>query len=127
MGTIAQLKRVVVDKLLAQEDYVLLVINPMIEGVALPSPFMEARQPVPIHIGYNMVIPIPDLEVNDQQISGTLSFDRAPFHCVFPWSSVMQVSVDDEHLVWVVPVDDGILPDPPDEEDKRKKPHLRLV
>ena len=88
---------------------------------------MEARQPVPIHIGYNMVIPIPDLEVDDLQIAGTLSFDRAPFHCVFPWSSVMQVSVDDEHLVWVVPVDDGILPEPDEEEDKRNKPHLRLV
>ena len=109
-----------------QEDYILLVINPMIDGVTLPSPFMEARQPVPIHIGHNMAIPIPDLEIDNEQIAGTLSFDQAPFHCIFPWPSVLQISVGDEHLVWVIPVDSGEPPEPPD-EDKSKKPHLRLV
>ena len=81
MGSIAALKRLAVEQLLSREDYVLLVINPLIAGVSLPKPLLEARQPVPIHIGYNMVIPVPDLTIDDHGISGTLSFDRSPFSC----------------------------------------------
>ncbi len=129
MGSIAELKRSALEQLLQQEDFVLLVINPTMTGVKLPSPLIEARQPVPIHLGFRMAVPVPDLVIDDSGITGTLSFDRTPFACHFPWPALMQVSVGDEHLVWVVPVDEGELSEPATDERKmpKSKAHLRLI
>jgi len=106
------------------------VINPLVPGVALPEYLIEAGQPVPINIGYNMAVPIPDLQIDDEGIFGTLSFNRSPFRCTFPWDSLIQVTVGDEHLVWVNAAE------APAEQQRTaerspaaasRKPHLRLV
>jgi len=131
MGSIAELKRMAIEQLLEQEPFMLVVVNPLTPGVQLPDYLVDASQPVPLHIGLRMAVEIPDLRIDDEGITGTLSFNRLPFHCVLPWPCLMQVSVDDEHLVWVVPPDDGEPPaaddDDDDDGDGPKKPHLRLV
>lgn len=126
MGSIAALKRTAVERLLAEEDFILIVINPLSPGVALPQRLIEARQPVPIHLGYRLAVPIPDLAIDDTGISGTLAFGEQSSHCVFPWPSMIQISVQDEHLVWVVPAADAD-PDAPPDEGKAPRRHLRLV
>ncbi len=110
MGSIGNLRRLVVEKLLETEDYFLIVVDPTGEGVLLPQQLLDTKQPVGINIGYRMAVPISDLSLDDAAICGTLSFSRSPFYCTFPWSSIVQVSVGDEHLLWAVPrvsVNDG--------------------
>ncbi|MCA9669101.1 MAG: hypothetical protein KC503_26075 [Myxococcales bacterium] len=140
MGAVADLKRTAVETLLAAEPFILVVLNPTVPGVKLPQHLIEARQPVPINIGYDMAIPVPDLEVGEEGISGTLSFNRSPFHCMMPWGALMQVTVGNEHLVWVIPPGEGGADDDDgggggggsddngdDSDDKSKRAHLRLV
>ena len=40
-------------------------------------------------IGYNTAVPIPDLEIAEDGIYCTLSFNRVPFPCFFPHSSII--------------------------------------
>ncbi len=48
-----------------------------------------------------MAVPIPDLRVEDDGLSCTLSFNRTPFYCVIPWSAVFALVGDDGRgLVW---------------------------
>lgn len=121
MGSIFELKRLAVERLLEQEDYFLLVLDPRQEGLVLPDDLLQAGQPIPINIGLRMAIPIPDLAIDDDGIRATLSFDRTPFACVIPWAAVLRLSLDDEHLVWVTPPE---LKEPPKRE---QRPKLKLV
>lgn len=103
MGSVAQLKQSVMQQLLAHEDHVLVVVDPTQAGVVLPGYLMDARQPVGLNVGYGLALPIPDLTIDDHGLKGTLSFQRQPFHCTLPWTSLMQVTVGEEHLVWLTP------------------------
>ena len=102
MGAIADSKALMIRRLSEEEDYVLLVIDPRCSGVMLPENLMASAQPVGINIGWRMAVPIPDLKVDAEGIAGTLSFQRTPHFCRFPWAAIMQITVDDEHLVWVI-------------------------
>jgi hypothetical protein len=122
MGPINQLKRQIVSQLLGELDYVLIVVDPRYPGVTLPAELVDLGQPVGLHIGFRLTIPIPDLQLEDRGISGTLSFNHTPFHCVLPWSSVVQISVGDEHLIWLTPPQAEEEPQPVE-----PRPRLRLV
>ena len=121
MGPITKLKQQIVSQLLGELDYVLLVVDPRSPGVTLPAEIVEAGQPVGLHIGFQVAIPIPDLQLDEHGIMGTLSFNRIPFHCALPWASVVQVSVGDEHLLWLAPPSTG------DEPEPKSRCKLRLV
>jgi len=62
-------------------------------GVRLPSHLQG--EILFVHLGRHLAIPIPDLIFNSEGFSGTLSFDRTPFHCVVPWSAVVAMSTID--------------------------------
>lgn len=62
-------------------------LDPRRPGVRVPEQF-EADPQLVLQIGYDFPNPIPDLEIDDDGISCTLSFSRSPFHCVVPWSAV---------------------------------------
>src|SRR3954463_6843697 len=48
-----------------------------------------------------MPVPIPDLRLDEESMSCTLSFNRSPFYCVVPWSSVFaMVGEDGRGMVW---------------------------
>jgi hypothetical protein len=131
MGSIRRLKRTVIERLLEDEDYFLIVVDPSCHGVVMPQHLLDSRQPVGINIGHQMAVPIPDLSLDDEAVQGTLSFSRSPFHCTFPWDAIVQISVEDEHLVWVVPQpeqgDDEDDELPKDPTPPKGRPQLRLV
>ena len=75
-------------------------LDPRRAGVLVPKWFMRQSQLV-LQVGLNMAIPIPDLKVDEQGITCTLSFNRAPFWCRLPWSAIYAlVGEDGRGMVW---------------------------
>lgn len=68
--------------------------------MVVPVGFRKQPQLV-LQVGLNMPVPIPDLHLDDDGISCTLSFSREAFRCVVPWSSVFaMVGEDGRGMVW---------------------------
>ncbi len=75
-------------------------LDPRAKGVVVPPQFRKEPRLI-LKIGLNMPVPIPDLRVDDDSMSCTLSFNRTPFYCVVPWSSVFaMVGEDGRGMVW---------------------------
>jgi stringent starvation protein B len=75
-------------------------LDPRHAAVVVPPWFKKQPQLV-LQIGLNMAIPIPDLRLDDDGMSCTLSFNRSPFFCVVPWTSVFAIVGDDARgMVW---------------------------
>jgi hypothetical protein len=60
----------------------------------VPQPF-RAQAELVLQFGYQLRVPIPDLEVDEEGITGTLSFARRPFWCRVPWSAVYAIAGED--------------------------------
>ncbi len=85
---------------LLERSSILVHLDPRLEPVAVPAWFKKQPQLV-LQVGLNMPVPIPDLRLDDEGMSCTLSFNRAPFFCVVPWSSVFaMVGEDGRGMVW---------------------------
>jgi stringent starvation protein B len=85
---------------LLEQSSVFVHLDPRAERVSVPTWFKKQPQLV-LQIGLNMAIPIPDLHLDDDGLSCTLSFNRTPHHCVVPWSSVYAlVGEDGRGMVW---------------------------
>jgi stringent starvation protein B len=92
-------KKDVVLQLLEQAT-VFVHLDPRAEAVRVP-PWFKRQPQLVLQVGLNMAVPIPDLEVNDEGLSCTLSFNRAPFLCVIPWSAVFAlVDENRQGMVW---------------------------
>src|SRR5690349_17408799 len=75
-------------------------LDPRSKGVVVPPQFRKEPRLI-LKIGLNMPVPIPDLRLDDESMSCTLSFSRSPFYCVVPWSSVFaMVGEDGRGMVW---------------------------
>jgi stringent starvation protein B len=75
-------------------------LDPRAQGVVVPGWFKKQPQLV-LQVGLNMPVPIPDLRLDEDGISCTLSFNRTPFFCVLPWISVYALVGDDGRgMVW---------------------------
>ncbi len=68
-------------------------LDPRHRDVVVPAQF-KTQQELVLQFGLNMRIPIKDLEVEEDSISGTLSFSRRPFWCKIPWFAVYAVVSD---------------------------------
>ena len=68
---------------LLQGPSVFVHLDPRKKGVVVPANFRKQPQLV-LQIGLNMAVSIPDLRVDDEGVSCTLSFSRSPFWCVLP-------------------------------------------
>jgi stringent starvation protein B len=85
---------------LLERSSVYVHLDPRQEAVVVPAWFKKQPQLV-LQVGMNMPVPIPDLRLDDDGMSCTLSFNRAPFFCVVPWSSVFaMVGEDGRGMVW---------------------------
>ena len=85
---------------LLERTSVFVHLDPRRPGVIVPQGFLKQPQLV-LQIGLNMAIAIPHLEVGDEGISCTLSFNRSPFWCRIPWGSVYALVGDDGRgMVW---------------------------
>ena len=92
-------KKAVAESLL-EGPSMLVHLDPRRPNVVVPPQFKKQPQLV-LQIGLNLVIPIRDLVVDDEAISGTLSFNRSPFWCCVPWPAVYAlVGEDGRGLVW---------------------------
>jgi stringent starvation protein B len=85
---------------LLQGPSVFVHLDPRKKGVVVPTNFRKQPQLV-LQVGLNMAVQIPDLRVDDDGITCTLSFSRSPFWCALPWSAIYAlVSEDGPGMVW---------------------------
>lgn len=87
--------------------------------------------------GFDLPVPICDLRIDQTAISGTLSFDRLPVHCVIPWPAVYKVRSDalDASRIWSEDVPPALRAELLAEKEKRRqtedalalKAQLRLI
>ncbi len=69
-------------------------------GVSVPEAFRGDAH-LMLQYGYDLAIPIPDLEVDDYGVRATLSFSRAAHLTVVPWSAVYAItSVDGRGVLY---------------------------
>ncbi|MEZ4373155.1 MAG: ClpXP protease specificity-enhancing factor SspB [Polyangiaceae bacterium] len=116
---------------LLQRSTVFIHLDPRREEVRVPPWFKKQPQLV-LQIGLNMAVPIRDLEVDDEAISCTLSFNRTPHFCLMPWSAIYAlVGEDGRGMVWPddVPAEVAAQANAKGTQQQapRKKPHLRAV
>ena len=75
-------------------------LDPRADTVKVPAWFKKQAQLV-LQVGLNMAVAIPDLHVDEQGLSCTLSFNRSPFLCVIPWPAVFAlVGENGQAMVW---------------------------
>jgi stringent starvation protein B len=75
-------------------------LDPRRPEVVVPLHFKKQAQLV-LQVGLNMAVPIPDLHVDDEGVTCTLSFNRSPFWCRLPWSAVYALVGDDKRgMIW---------------------------
>lgn len=92
-------KKEVLTKLLEQWS-VMVHLDPRPTEVRVPSGFKKQPQ-LALQIGLNLPVPIRDLQIDDEGISCTLSFNRSPHFCFVPWSAVFAlVGEDSRGMVW---------------------------
>ena len=99
--------------------------------VSVPPRF-RADPSLVLRFGYTLSPAIADLDVDDDAISGTLTFGGQPFHCVLPWTAVYAAMVEGEQrgTVWPEDVPEDVLtgggetpaPVPPTVRTRRARP-----
>lgn len=86
---------------LLERSYVDVYLDPRATGVVVPPQFR--REPrLKLTIGLNTPAPTPDLRLDDETMSCTLSLGgTAPFFVVVPWPSIFAIVGDDGRgMVW---------------------------
>lgn len=83
-------KKAVVSALL-NEGSVLVRLDSGFAGVSVPQDHRR-NDKLLLQVGYGMAVQIPDLTADDVGISGTLSFNQAPYFCLIPWGAVYGVA-----------------------------------
>lgn len=85
---------------LLEGESVFIHLDPRREGVLVPKQFVKQTQLV-LQVGLKLAIRIPDLHIDDEGISCTLSFNRAPFWCRMPWAAIYAlVGPDGRGMLW---------------------------
>lgn len=75
-------------------------LDPRKPEVLVPLHFKKQAQLV-LQVGLNMAVPIPDLQVDDEGVTCTLSFNRSPFWCRLPWTAIYALVGDDKRgMIW---------------------------
>ena len=85
---------------LLQESSVFIHLDPRQEGTKVPG-WLKRQPQLVLQVGLNMAVRIPDLDVGEQAICCTLSFNRSPFFCFVPWSAIFGlVGEDGRGRIW---------------------------
>lgn len=74
-------------------------LNPRLDGVVVP-PYLKQKPQIMLQFGYGFPVPIRNLEVDDEGIRATLSFNRTAFDCVIPWESVYAQQCGEKVVAW---------------------------
>lgn len=67
-------------------------------GVVVPA-HLRAEAHLVLQYGYDLPIPIPDLQVDEHGVTATLSFSKSPQHTTVPWAAVYIVACDDGRAI----------------------------
>jgi stringent starvation protein B len=102
-------KRRTLEALLARGP-VLIHIDARRAEVSVPARF-RADASLVLRFGYNLTPAITDLVVDDEAVSGTLTFAGQPYRCVLPWTAVYAAMVEGEQrgTVWPEDVPEDVL------------------
>jgi stringent starvation protein B len=93
-------KREVALALLESASSLYIHLDPRSEEVMVPIWFKKQPQLV-LQVGLNMAVPIVDLDVGDDGISCTLSFNRRAEYCRLPWKAIFGlVGEDGRGMIW---------------------------
>ena len=115
---------------LLERTSVFVHLDPRRPGVIVPPGFLKQPQLV-LQIGLNMAIAIPDLEVGEEGISCTLSFNKRPHFCSLPWSSIYAlIGEQGGGMVWPEDVPPEVVSQQraaAKKEVKPRKPGLRAI
>jgi stringent starvation protein B len=85
---------------LLERTSVFIHLDPRHPEVRVPPWFKNQPQLV-LQVGLNLAVRIPDLDVGDDAVSCTLSFNRSPFFCYVPWTAVFGlVGEDGKGMLW---------------------------
>lgn len=85
---------------LLQGSIVSVYLDPRGEDVVVP-PWLKKQPQLMLQIGLNMPVPIPDLDVGEEALSCTLSFNRRPEFCRIPWRAIYAlVGQDGRGMIW---------------------------
>lgn len=85
---------------LLERSSVYIHLDPRKDEVRVPPWFKKQPQLV-LQVGLNMAVRIPDLDIGEDAVSCTLSFNRSPFFCWVPWSAVFAlVAEDGKGVLW---------------------------
>jgi stringent starvation protein B len=79
---------------LLREGWTSLHLDARRAGVIVP-PHLRAEPHLVLQYGYDLPIPISDLEIDDDGVRATLSFSKNPQRTVIPWSAVYVVTCVD--------------------------------
>ncbi|HSC85904.1 MAG TPA: ClpXP protease specificity-enhancing factor SspB [Polyangiaceae bacterium] len=75
-------------------------LDPRAQDVHVPAWFKKQPQLV-LQVGLNMAVPIPDLDVGEEALTCTLSFNRRPEFCRIPWHAIYGLVGDDGRgMIW---------------------------
>jgi stringent starvation protein B len=115
-------KREVAGQLLEQ-GAILVHVDPRRTGVSVPTAFGTDPKLV-LRFGYGLTPAIPDLDLGEEALSGTLSFSGQPHRCILPWSAVYAVvsESDQRGMVWPDDVPAEALTDEPEDKDGKGEP-----
>ena len=83
----SRLKRLVLEEMLGEYGRALIAVRS--SGCILPAEC--ADDTTVLDLWPAAPVPIRDLELDDDGLSVTLSFNRTPFHCVIPWVAVRAI------------------------------------
>jgi stringent starvation protein B len=102
-------KRRTLEQLLARGP-VLVHVDARRTEVAVPPRF-RADASLVLRFGYTLQPAIRDLQIDDEGISGTLTFGGSPFHVMLPWTAVYAAMVEGEQrgTVWPEDVPEDVL------------------
>jgi stringent starvation protein B len=103
-------------------------LDPRADAVKVPAWFKKQAQLV-LQVGLNMAVPIPDLHVDEQGLSCTLSFNRSPFLCMIPWPAVFAlVGEKGQAMVWAEDVPAEVAAQAQAQKaPEKQRAHLRSV
>ncbi len=111
---------------LLETSSLFLHLDPRSDEVLVPAWFKKQPQLV-LQVGLNMAVPIPDLDVGEDAVTCTLSFNRQPHFCRIPWGAVYGlVGEDGRGMIWP----DDVPPEVAAQAEGRatkKRGHLRAV
>jgi stringent starvation protein B len=79
---------------LLREGWTSLHLDARREGVIVPD-HLKGEGHLVLQYGNDLPIPIPDLQVDEEGVTATLSFARSPHQTVVPWDAVYVVASSD--------------------------------